>query len=677
MAKFLTKFYLLSLICSLVVSSFINSYSQGFLHASGRSISNGNNQQILLKGIGLGGWLVQEGYMLQTSGFANSPTEIKNKIVGLVGQANADLFYQSYYKNYVNKKDIDLIAQWGFNSIRLPMHYNLLTPTNQPGVYTEAGFAMIDSLLAWCKENNLYLILDLHCAPGGQSDENISDYQSGVPSLWESEENKTRTVELWKKLAERYADEEWIGGYDLLNEPKWNLPPNNQPLRDLYIRITNAIREVDTNHIVFIEGNWFATDFSGLDSPWDNNFVYSFHKYWNATDQGSIQYLINLSQQNNVPLWLGESGENSNKWFTDCIELMQSNNIGWCWWPHKKIESIAGPLSARKTAEYQTLLNYWSNGGTKPSVTYAANALMGMADNLAVEKCEFHPDVIDAMFRQINNDATIPYSQNNLPGRVSAYKYDMGKMGKAYRDDDYQKINGSSMTSWNTGWTLRNDGVDIEKCSDSFSGGYNIGWIGANEFLNYTVNVSESGTYDLNFRIACNNSGGKILFRVDGQNVTSFIDVPVTGGWQSWQTIYDTSKIQLTAGTHIIQVNFYFGGFNFNSFEFKKSLVGVDDKDNTIKSFEVYQNYPNPFNPTTKIKYTAPPNLPKGEALIQIKVYDILGNELATLVNQNQQPGDYEINFDANEYKLSSGVYFFKISLNGNQTKLIKAILLQ
>ncbi len=191
-------------------------YSQGFLHTSGRNIVDGNNQQVHLKGMGLGGWVEQEGYMLQTSAFANSPTEIKNKIIGLIGEANTESFYQAWYKNFLNKKDIDKLAEWGFNSIRLPMHYNLLTPTNQPGVYTESGFAMIDSLLAWCKGNQMYLILDLHCAPGGQSDDNTSDYQSGVPSLWESEQNKTRTIDLWKKLAERYVNEEWIGGYDLV-----------------------------------------------------------------------------------------------------------------------------------------------------------------------------------------------------------------------------------------------------------------------------------------------------------------------------------------------------------------------------------------------------------------------------------------------------------------------------
>jgi len=264
-------------LCSMLVAvSFAcQARAQGFLHASGQTIRDGEGSEILLRGMGLGGWLVPEGYTLQTSGFANSPTEINAVIVDLVGQANADEFWRRYCSNYVTKRDID-------------------------------------SLLAWCKANRLYLILDLHCAPGGQNSGNISDYIPGEPSLWESESNRQRTVDLWQTLAARYASEEWIGGYDLINETAWDLGAGNVPLRDLMIRITNAIRAVDTNHIVFIEGNWYATDFNGLAPKWDNNMVYSFHKYWNSNDFNSIGYLLSLRNSQNVPLWLGESGENSN-----------------------------------------------------------------------------------------------------------------------------------------------------------------------------------------------------------------------------------------------------------------------------------------------------------------------------------------------------------------------------
>src|SRR5450759_4008793 len=243
-------------IASILACSF--TFSQSFLRVSGTKIVNEDGQEVILRGIGLGGWLVPEGYMLHTSGFANSPTEIKNKISALIGAANSDSFFTLYHKNYVARKDIDQLAKWGFNSVRLPMHYNLLTPKDQPGVYSEEGFAMIDSLLSWCEANHLYLILDLHCAPGGQNTANISDYIPGEPALWESIDNQNRTIALWKKIADRYANKKWIGGYDLLNETVWTFGLPNPPLlnlRDLFIAITSAIRQVDTTHIVFIEGN--------------------------------------------------------------------------------------------------------------------------------------------------------------------------------------------------------------------------------------------------------------------------------------------------------------------------------------------------------------------------------------------------------------------------------------
>ena len=80
---------------------------------------------------------------------------------------------------------------------------------------------------------------------------------------------------MWGKLAERYKEREWIGGYDILNEPNWNL--NGNEIRELYVQITNAIRAHDQNHIIFVEGNWFANDFSGLTPPWDNKWFTVFY----------------------------------------------------------------------------------------------------------------------------------------------------------------------------------------------------------------------------------------------------------------------------------------------------------------------------------------------------------------------------------------------------------------
>lgn len=639
----------------------------GFLKVDGQKIVN-DEGEVYLKGIGLGGWMLMEGYMFKTSAFANAEHQIKAKIVDVVGDQKAEEFFDYLHQNFVTEADIDRIAEWGFNSIRLPMHYNKLTPEDQPGVYLEKGFQYIDNLLDWCEKNELYLILDLHAAPGGQSDEPISDYDPTKPSLWESEENKQRTVDLWRVIAERYANEEWIGGYDLINETKWDLGNNNAPLRELMIRITDAIREVDTNHIVYIEGNWFATNFTGLAPAWDENLVWSFHKYWNENTQSAINSYVTLRSQTNKPLWLGETGENSNVWFTDCVKLMKQNNIGWAWWPLKKIDAIAGPLSAEIVAGYQQLLNYWQGSGSKPNPTDAYNSLIAQLDKLKLENCVYRPDVINALIELPENETAKPFKEHTIPGKIFFTEYDMGPLSVAYFDKDYQINWDADDSVYNRGYQFRNDGVDIEKCTDAVTNGYNVGWIDSGEYLTFTVNVSNSGTYKLSLRISANNTGGKILFYLNDNAMTSMIDVPSTGGWQNWNTL-NYGNVELQQGVHKITVRFYFGGFNVNFFELEQVSSTGDDEEKLL-NFNLEQNYPNPFNGGTTIKYSLP-----SATDVELNVYDSTGQHVKTLVHQYSVAGDYEINWEHNS--LSSGIYFYTLNTSAGYNETRKAVYLK
>lgn len=659
--------------CTVVMVLFLFGFSApvtagGFLKVSGKYIVNDQNQEVLLRGIGLGGWLLPEGYMLGTSSFANAFWEIKNKVTGAVGQANADSFWAAYRKNFVTRKDIEQLSVWGFNSTRMVLHYADFMSYTQTGYdWKEEGFTIVDSVLHWCADNNIYLILDLHAAPGGQSANNISDYNSSLLSLWESDKNKTMTVDLWRKLAERYKDEPWIGGYDILNEPAWTLNPNNQPLRDLSIAITNAIRETDSVHIVFVEGNWYATDFNGMTPPWDANMVYSFHKYWNGNDLGSINYLLALRNTYNRPLWLGESGENSNTWFTDCISLMESNKIGWSWWTIKKFETAVGPLSVPNTPGYTALLNYWKGQGSKPSVDNAMKGLMGMAEGLKLENCVYHPDVIDAMLRQPNSNTTKPFAPISVPGKIFMSEYDMGKLNIAYKDNDYQN-NQNNGAAWNSGWVYRNDGVDIEKCSDTGSNGYDVGWINTGEYLTFTVNVQQSGQYTVALRVAANDNGGYAGMSWDG-NPQTLTAITKTGGWQSWQT-QSLGTVNLTAGTHTLKMSWYIGNFNAAYVEaVYAGPLSVEEDNRLPEKFELSQNYPNPFNPNTMINYQLPMN-----SYVSLKVYDVIGEEAAVLVNGMQSAGKHAISFNAAH--LSSGIYFYTLKA-GAFTETKKFILLQ
>ena len=563
----------------------LGAFAQSFLKANGQNIVNEEGEEVLLRGMGLGGWMVQEGYMLQTASFASAQHQIRQKITELIGENATQDFYDAWLANHVTRADIDSLKSWGFNSVRLPMHYNLFTlpiedePVPGQNTWLPKGFELTDALIDWCAANEMYVILDLHAAPGGQGyDQGISDYDPSKPSLWESSANQSKMVALWRRIAERYKDEAWVGGYDLLNEPNWDLP-GGVALRNLYEQITTEIREVDQRHIIFIEGNWFANDFTGLTPPWDDNLVYSPHKYWSFNDQSSIQWVLNLREQYNVPLYLGESGENSNTWFRDAINLLESNNIGWAWWPMKKIEAIAGPLSVEKTSRYQTLLDFWTNGGSTPNQNFVITTLMEITEKLKIENCYYQKEVIDAMFRQIDSEETIPFQTQEIPGKVFATDYDMGRNGSAYFDTDLATyhVSTGNFTTWNTGWAYRNDGVDIERSNDDQGNGFNVGWINDGEWMLYDVKVNEEAVYDINVRVASAGGGGNFSFKMNDVDLTTPFYVAGTGDWQVWNNL-TIRDVVLDPSMQKLKFTAHEGGFNLSLFEFveKAATTSID-----------------------------------------------------------------------------------------------------
>jgi len=551
------------------------------LKAEGKKIIDQNGNEVLLRGMGLGGWMLMEGYMMQSSDVADTQHEFRQRLEDLMGVDNTNVFFDKWLENHVTKADIDSLSSWGFNSVRLPMHYNLFTlPIEEESIEGEntwltKGFTIIDELLQWCEENEVYLILDLHAAPGGQgANAAISDYNSDLPSLWESELNKNKTIALWKKLAERYKDEEWIGGYDLLNEVNWEMENDNKELLNLYKDITTEIRAVDNNHIIFIEGNGFANDFNGLTPPWDDNMVYSFHKYWSENTTESIQWVLDIREENNVPLWMGEAGENSNVWFTDAIELFETNDIGWSWWPMKRIETIVGPYSIDFTDGYKKILSYWRGEIEKPSSDEAFSIMIDLANKTNSNLCTYQKDVPDAQIRQIKTNETIPYASHQIPGVIYMSDYDLGRSGIAYYDVDsanYQQSSGY-FQAWNSGWVYRNDGVDIEKNTDTVnSNGFHIGFINKGEWINYTLIVSETGVYSMDARIASIEDGGEFLVEMDGEGVTRSLSIESSGAWDQFIT-QSFNGIFLEEGKQTLTIKFDGKkAFNVSSLEFNKT----------------------------------------------------------------------------------------------------------
>ena len=584
------------------------SFSQN-LKTEGKKIVDGDGNEVLLRGYAPGGWLLIEGYMMhETDGSIGAQHQIKSNLVSLMGAEKTEEFFKKWRENHFTKRDVDSLASWGFNSIRVPLHYNLFTlpiqeePTAGENTWLEEGFSIVDNVLAWAKPHNMYVILDLHAAPGGQGrNTDISDYDPNKPSLWESEQNKSKTVALWRKIAERYKDNEWIGGYDLLNETNWDLP-EGKDLKDLFVRITNAIREVDDKHIIIIEGNDYANNFTGLLPPWDDNMAYSFHKYWNSTNEDDLNWILPIREQYDVPLWMGESGENSNTWYTDAVSLFENNNVGWAWWAMKKIGSVNSPYRIVVNDGYQKILNYWKDEGDKPTEQEAYDAMMKLADNALSENCLYRKGISDALLRQPHTNATLPFKERQvIPGVVYLSDYDLGKNNYAYYDKDvatYHQSSGS-FVAWNRGWRYRNDGVDIEDNNDNTnSNGYHLGFVDKGEWTKYSVKINSSGIYRVRVRHASEQTGGQLYLSLNDQNATPILTTNSSGSWFSFiNTAID--GVILEEGEHSLKVHFNSAvPVNIISLQFEKtgeissapfnSISGKTGSDE--KSIEVFLN---------------------------------------------------------------------------------------
>lgn len=561
--------------------------AQGFLKAEGKKIVDEKGENVLLRGIGLGGWMLQEGYMLRINKEAQQ-YRIRERISELAGPAQTKKFYDTWLTNHTRKPDIDSLKAWGFNSVRLPMHYNLYTlaadqePVPGKNTWIETGFALTDSLLAWCKANRMYLILDLHAAPGGQgNDLNISDRDPSKPSLWENRANQEKMIALWKKLAERYASEPWIGAYDIINEPNWGFSDlandkngtkeqKNEPLQKLLKEATKAIREVDKNHLLIIEGNGWGNNYNGIVPDWDDNMALSFHKYWNFNNQASLQNMLKMRDQYNKPIWLGETGENSNVWFTQAIQLLESNNIGWAWWPLKKL-GINNPMEIRSNPDYDLLVNYLNGqaGNTKPDKNTVIRGLNKLAEDLKQENTIVHRDVLDAMFRQPFSTATKPFREHRIaPGSIiNAVDYDLGRNGFAYFDQDTADYHVSTgkRTAGNRGRQYRNDGVDISK--DSSDNRYYVSDVERGEWLNYTINVLEAGKYTVQIRVAAEKPGGRISLSDGKTDMVKDIDVPATGSSSKF-SIIGLKNISLNKGVQTLRFTAGSGEMSLSEIKF-------------------------------------------------------------------------------------------------------------
>lgn len=370
-----------------------------FVRAEGGRLVGPDGAALLLRGVGLGNWLLPEGYMWGFGDTAASPRQIEALVADLLGPGAAAEFWRGFRDRFVTADDVALIAAGGFDHVRLPINWRVVMAPD--GTPLEDGLALVDRLVAWCRDAGLRVLLDLHGAPGGQTGTNIDD-SAGSPALFMDPRNLDLTETLWVALARRYRDEPTVLGYDLLNEPLPHEWQHRYPdeLVALYRRLTAAIRAVDPHHLIMYEGTHWATSFSIFTEVWDPNSALQFHRYWMAPDRAAITEYVTVGRELGLPIYMGEGGENTPEWLAAAHQLYEDHGIGWNLWTWKKIETRTSPLSIVAPPGWDEVVAYAAGSGDRPGRDRAAAVFAGLLENMLARRCVPRPVIVAAVFRR-------------------------------------------------------------------------------------------------------------------------------------------------------------------------------------------------------------------------------------------------------------------------------------
>lgn len=611
----------------------LTALGSGYLHTLGVTNLDMNDRPIVLRGVDLGSWLWPEYYMmgsLSLPAYGNAGTGtggIANYYDGLVAAiqdvlgGDTNLTAQvlgAYWSNFITPADIAFLHTNGFNSVRVPFTFEeFFHVTNWANNYPangydiNTGFTYLDNLVSWCSSNGIYVIPDMHVAPGGPNNYSVTNYggalNTNTASVFANPANLALAEHLWGRIAAHYATNPWIGGYDLLNEPV-NTSLGGQVgspiLANTYSNLVKTIRAVDPNHLLLCEGDYYAStlwdvDNTGWNDP-DTNLSFSDHDYGSPLPLGTANRSTCVGA--NVPDWAGEFGINSTLWYNQILATTYQNPVtlnssgrtatiteGYCFWAYKSTQFYT-VVENPQTAGWYALKAYWASGNTlaRPSVTNAFQWLMAYAQACNFTNCLVHPEIIDALTRPATNaastgfeQAALPYKTGaTIPGKIFAVDYDMGALNVAYVDtvSEDEANRGPSGTAWNSGWYGRDDGVDTTTCEDPGTL-LKVGYNDAGEWQRHTVTCTP-GTYQLYVRYAGGATGGQIRLSLLTLNPTNNAlilgsnnltgTLTLAAPYQSWTT-YLTTNVTVTvtnSGAASLQIDVVSPGYDLAWVEF-------------------------------------------------------------------------------------------------------------
>jgi endoglucanase len=373
-----------------------------FLKVNRDHIQNRDGMQITLHGVGLGGWMNMENFI---TGFPANENAFRQVVCRALGKEKADFFFERYLEYFFTDEDAKFISSLGLNLVRLPFNYRHFEDDMNPMTIREGGLKHLDRVIKICADHEIYTILDLHAAAGYQNQDWHSDNPSQQAFFWQHKHFQDRAVWLWEIIADRYKDNPWVAGYDPLNEPS---DPSGEVLDAFYRRVVAAIRKIDPNHIIFLEGNRYSQDFSVLGPPLPN-IVYTLHNYAvpgfidggeypgfsrgeyfdKAVLHGKLMQSCHYMIENKTPIWVGEFGpvytgdpkKDAMRYqiLEDQLSFYKDLGANWCLWTYKDLglHGIVGLLPDSKwvqkiqpVLDKKTLLGVDSWGGSDENVRH-------------------------------------------------------------------------------------------------------------------------------------------------------------------------------------------------------------------------------------------------------------------------------------------------------------------
>ena len=350
-----------------------------YLTVNGTQFVDGTGHPVLLRGVGLGGWMCMENFV---TGYPGTESLMRDAVRRVLGAEKSEFFFDRLLTSFFGEADARLLAGLGLNALRIPVSYRHFEDDSKPFQLKEEGFRKLDRVIELCAAHGIYSIIDLHTVPGWQNQRWHSDNPTHLALFWQHPHFQDRVVHLWEAIADRYRNNPWVAGYNPINEPG---DESREVVGPFYRRLVTAIRAVDPDHILFLDGNTYSTEFDIFDvfDELPDNVTYACHDYaapglgyggpypgetrgaWHDKETVEQKFLqrSEFSRKTDTPIWVGEfgpvytgdPGRDAQRYqlLGDQLEIYDRHDASWSLWTYKDI-GVQGLVRVAADSPYLT-----------------------------------------------------------------------------------------------------------------------------------------------------------------------------------------------------------------------------------------------------------------------------------------------------------------------------------